>query len=625
MKNWKGFFAVYTAAVLFLSLGGMAKAASLSYNSIAEEDDVWIEIADFKELRRIMNSSIRPQTRHIRLTGDITVTGGEDDIYYIISTEYAPIYIDTGEYTIYVEGCLEVLGNASIFGKGGDEGLLHIRKGGYADIQGASLKAKEGYAIWQEDGAFFCASDFDESTSAFSAYSCEGECRYPDKPVVWQSYEESEEEVPYRIVLPEAAFTQEMLPTELFCSWCEQGNRREGKLPVYWETEEETGESLGERKRTLVKGNFGTEYDAARLPECMLIFQNKNAAAIIKGELTIYAKDLFILELDFVLDNYEEDSGRFYMIFSEDGEVWRQSVRGEYGQRNGITYYYEEFEDGSHPPVYFCVCVEKDGRFFYSDMVMIAEDDTLVIGDIQGGRGGGTPVLPGLGKTEPEDVIGTENGAENGTGSKEENGTENGAGSKEENGAENDAGNKEENGSENDAGNKEENNEESREEDSALEYPRMETLAPDMKEGETVHRGEEQNTVTEGEEILSGKSVGASAGDLGMPKTEDKAKEGDETESNTWAQADAGAIQAVDSWKKEGENRCLLTGASGEKKENSKADTGKEEAAAENGGTFAEQMDRERKRQVFMGFGSVGIIMAAVFAGNAFFRRRSRQ
>ena len=37
------------------------------------------------------------------------------------------------------------------------------------------------------------------------------------------------------------------------------------------------------------------------------------------------------------------------------------------------------------------------------------------------------------------------------------------------------------------------------------------------------------------------------------------------------------------------------------------------------------QDSMERKRQIFMGFCSVGIILAAVFAGNAFFRSRGRK
>ena len=92
-------------------------ALSVSYNSISAEAADWIEIADFKELRRIINSSIRPQTRHVRLTSDITITGTDADTYYIISPPTAPIYIDTGEYTIYVEGQLVVMGSVSVFGK----------------------------------------------------------------------------------------------------------------------------------------------------------------------------------------------------------------------------------------------------------------------------------------------------------------------------------------------------------------------------------------------------------------------------------------------------------------------------------------------------------------------------
>lgn len=77
-----------------------------------------------------------------------------------------------------------VMGSVSVFGKGGDGGLIHINKGGYASFEGGSLRADQGYALWQEDGAFFTASDLDDKSYAFVPYSCEGECRYPDKPVV---------------------------------------------------------------------------------------------------------------------------------------------------------------------------------------------------------------------------------------------------------------------------------------------------------------------------------------------------------------------------------------------------------------------------------------------------------
>jgi len=519
----------------------MAEASSVSYNSILTEEAGWIEIADFKELRSIMNGSIRPQTRHIRLTADITVSGGKDDIYYIISPEYAPIYIDTGEYTIYVESQLQILGNALIFGKGGEEGLVHIRKGGYADIQGASLRAEEGYAVWQEDGAYFSASDWNESTSYPASYSCEGECRYPDKPVVWDSYEESSEEIPYRIVPAETAFTQEMLPEALYCIWCENGKRCEGKLPVFWETED-THTSLQERKRILLKGNFGMDRDAARRPECMLVFQNRNGAVIIKGELTAYTEDFFVMSLDFVLDNYEEENDSFYVICSRDGKEWQRSEQGNYSLQNGIAYYDETFEDGRQPPVYYCVCVEKKDRLYYSDTVMISEDNTLVIADIQGGRGGGTPVLTGTGKLEPE------------------------------------------------------------------------------QEKETVLQvGEPENGILDYTEEQNEQTGGKEAGPEGMEAFPAE-RPGTYTE-----EADFG---------KTGSETDMEAGEETEKVTDQGSEKGLEKGTAPRPAELPEdirpgesfgQDSMERKRQIFMGFCSVGIILAAVFAGNAFFRSRGRK
>lgn len=569
MKNWKGFFFFYTAVVLLFCCK-TAEASSVSYNSILTEEADWIEIADFEELRSIMNGSIRPQTRYIRLTADITVTGEKDDIYYIISPEYAPIYIDTGEYTIYVEGRMQILGNALIFGKGGQEGIVHIRKGGYADIQGASLRAEEGYAIWQEDGAYFSASDFNESTAHPSAYYCEGKCRYPDKPVVWDSYEESSEEIPYRIVPAETPFTQEILPEELFCVWCENGKRCEGKLPVVWEVVEDTYTSLQERERTILQGNFGTGLDAARPPECMLVFQNKNGAVIIKGELTVYAEDYFIMSFDFVLDNYEEENDSFYVICSQDGKVWQRSEQGEYSLQNGIASYSETFEEGRQPPVYFCVCVEKEDRLYYSDIMMISEDNTLVIADIQGGRGGGTPVLTGTGKAEagPEIVGAAENSA-----------TEE---------AQTEAPAQEMEGEREDAAHSTEEQETEKETETEKE-----------SEKETVAQGKEPESGildhTEEQNAQLGKKEGEPEGTEELP-----------------ADSTGTFSEEADLWK---------TG--------SEADKGAESRSAERtedsrSGDSFEQDDMERKRQIFIGFCSVGIILASVFAGNAFFCSRRR-
>ena len=579
MKNWKGFFFVYTAIITLLFCSKIAEASSVSYNSILTEEADWIEIADFKELRSIMNGSIRPQTRHIRLTADITVSGGKDDIYYIISPEYAPIYIDTGEYTIYVEGQLQILGNALIFGKGGEEGLVHIRKGGYADIQGASLRAEEGYAVWQEDGAYFSASDWNESTSYPASYSCEGECRYPDKPVVWDSYEESSEEIPYRIVPAETAFTQEMLPEALFCVWCENGKRCEGKLPVFWETEENTHTSLQERKRTLLKGNFGMDRDAARRPECMLVFQNKNGAVIIKGELTAYTEDFFVMSLDFILDNYEEENDSFYVICSGDGKEWQRSEQGNYSLQNGIAYYDETFEDGRQPPVYFCVCVEKKDRLYYSDTVMISEDNTLVIADIQGGRGGGTPVLTGTGKLEPEQEV--VSAAEN---SASEDVQTDAPAQKKEEGWEESA-------------------------YSSAEQEKETVLQVGEPENGILDYTEEQNEQTGGKEA---DPEGTEAFPAEKPKTYTEEADFEKTGSET----DMEAAEETEKVTDQGSEKGLEKGTAPRP-----AELPEDIRPGESFG----QDSMERKRQIFMGFCSVGIILAAVFAGNAFFRSRGRK
>lgn len=521
-------------------------ALSVSYNSISAEAADWIEIADFKELRRIINSSIRPQTRHVRLTSDITITGTDADTYYIISPPAAPIYIDTGEYTIYVEGQLVVMGSVSVFGKGGDGGLIHINKGGYATFEGGSLRADQGYALWQEDGAFFTASDLDDKSYAFVPYSCEGECRYPDKPVVWDSYEKDREETAYRIIPTEIAFDPEVLPAEFYSTWCDKGKKYKGKLPVFWEVDENTQASLKERKRTLINGNYGPDYDMGRRPECMALFQNKNAAVIINGMLTVYSPSQSVMEIRFALENPKEEDGSFYVEFSRDGKQWQRSEQGKYRLKNGITFFYENYED-RNPAVYYCVCVQKDGRNYYSDIVMISEDNTLVIGDIHGGRGGGTPILSGMQETDK--VSGNKEGEGNTVGIS----------------------------------------------------PETETPYSD-EEGETEQteaaaeksKTEEEKTDPYRKEVFSYGEGKEDSGNASFAADEEKREETQEYNASGQSQENFSPTQ--ESSEETAESIAAIT----------EEDTG----AAE-----------ERRKQIFMGFGSVGIILAAVFCGNALVRK----
>ncbi len=124
----------------------------------------------------------------------------------------------------------------------------------------------------------------------------------------------------------------------------------------------------------MLKGNFGMDRDAARRPECMLVFQNKNGI-YRRREADGIAKEDFLCQGLVSVIIHEEENDSFYVICSGDGKEWQRSEQGNYSLQNGIAYYDETFEDGRQPPVYYCVCVEKKDRLYYSDTVMISEDN----------------------------------------------------------------------------------------------------------------------------------------------------------------------------------------------------------------------------------------------------------
>ena len=174
---------------------------------------------------------------------------------------------------------------------------------------------------------------------------------------------------------------------------------------------------------------------------------------------------------------------------------------------------------------------------------MISEDNTLVIGDIHGGRGGGTPILSGMQETDK--VSGNKDGEGNTVGIS----------------------------------------------------PETETLYSD-EEGETEQteaaaeksKTEEEKTDPYWKEVFSYGEGKAESGNASFAADEEKREETQEYNTSGQSQENFSAPQ--ESSEETAESIAAIT----------EEDTG----AAE-----------ERRKQIFMGFGSVGIILAAVFCGNA--------
>lgn len=359
------YFLLCTASTVF--------ANDIPVQSSASYVDVWT----FEELVEQLEESQRDVKVYIRIQNDICIPAGESYVSYPDRC----YVIDLGPHTIYVEGSIQIQSGMELVGRGGDQGLIHAEKGGEVQVHNALLKAEEGYAVWQDEGAVLGYTPLPDST---------GMAHYAEKAVA----------VPYSFISPKVAMPvvvvhdgqklEDILPKTDCVRLYQNGMEQiEEYIPVIWDTRLEQN-SLDARKRTLITGIY-PDAEAVIPPTCLVVFQNSCPAVFLDcWGMESYGKLLTKVKVELAEPEYD---CRFE--WSQDGENWlsadaRKAVVSEDGRLAFIVSCPQE-EEPSYPYYLTAVVDYPDGSSRYSEILMIAGANGQC--DSGGNRGGGTDIV----------------------------------------------------------------------------------------------------------------------------------------------------------------------------------------------------------------------------------------
>lgn len=403
---------VILAVLLLFLIQPLCLATELSEDTtiFSEETEVSTDTAgSFAELTAWLDSH-KKVGGTLQLENDIVI---EADQFYSFSgwVGYPTSYIETGEYSIYVSGMLELYPYISIRGVGGENGVIHVEQGGLL-MSGVPIIATEGCAIYQEEGAFL----------DISAEYVEGDIHFAEKPVAWPASDVAEyygnfKDTPIVVLPADEEITEASFPKTTPAYICVNGGYYYvmKDTPVIWDLEQ-YAESLEKRQRVLVTGEFPEEISAKATPALLVTFLAEDSATFLQCAAS-RSKDgekLFIqlvVELDAPTLNYQ-----YYQLeYSADNENW-YPIGDNPEQDDCILNYNLVFSSEEEQPRYFSMSV-TDSTWVtrYSDTIELNADGKIqaYIGggrngeispgdteeDIGGGRDGET--LPG----DPEDDV----------------------------------------------------------------------------------------------------------------------------------------------------------------------------------------------------------------------------
>lgn len=347
-----------------------------------------VTVSSFQELSQWLDSHMEVGGR-AQLANDITLEKGA--YYKYADWWYSPqIYIETGEYTIHVEGKLEIYaGKAHFSGKGGEQGVFHLAESGYL-LLSASVEATGGYALYQEEGSLL---DFDSSL-------VQGEIHYTEKPVAWSEYDSAVHfgragNIPALVYPFDGDFDSAMLPdSSPAVLYGEGGSDYNVKgIKTLWHTDQ-FQEQLEANERFVLTGEFTEDVVARGEPAYLVTFLPKDSATFQQCGAQ-KKPDKLILELYVLLD---DPSLEYRLETSKDNEKWEEDGEGIWEEiSHNVMLYMGNFPDtGEEMPRYFSVgVVGKDGITRYSDTIELTGNDKLGNWDNGGGRNGET--LPGVG------------------------------------------------------------------------------------------------------------------------------------------------------------------------------------------------------------------------------------
>lgn len=344
-----------------------------------------------------------------QLTNDIFLKADESYKYDGSWLGDPTLNIDVGEFTIYVSGHLELCPDLNFFGRGGENGIFHVKQGGFLDLfsnEGTSVQnsyvtvtAETGYAIYQENGAFF----------GHYTDKIIGGIRYAERPVAWpfsavSEYYGKAEYFPVVTLPLKGEITKEDLPKTVTSYVCEDGDHIDKKreLSVEWDFLE-FQEAFAARERFVMTGKYTEDVDAMTAPACLVTFMREDSAVFLQCSANkIEEEQKLQFEMHIKLDN----PSMFHSLnWSSDGQNWQRATEESIEDNNAysddyVFWWSEESTDVTKYdggffmpdlPTYFSITVKDDkGNETYSDTVYLKGTDKVAGWDDGGGRNGET-------------------------------------------------------------------------------------------------------------------------------------------------------------------------------------------------------------------------------------------
>lgn len=329
----------------------------------------------------------------VQLGCDITL--GESQSWKHIGWYGDPVMkVDTGAYSIRIQGTAELFPHLEFTGDGGDTGVLHVERGGLLECQ-TSVTARDGIAIYQEEGALLDIN--------WDVIDPEEEIHLAQKPVIWPANHLSQTYGNVKqpsVVLPYDAPADPSLLPDTFPGWVYQNGTTDYELheiPVEWDLQEYQA-GVEEQKRFWLEGRFSEEVETYReWPKLLVTFLNPDSATFLHCTAQKTPEKLK-LTIRYLLDNPDAEH---YLECSYDGETWETVA--EDSEHCQVIPFSQEDELGLYViwhhmeklPRYFSFAViGEDGRTRYSDTIEVSDDNQILGSDIGGGRNGETSPLP---------------------------------------------------------------------------------------------------------------------------------------------------------------------------------------------------------------------------------------
>lgn len=372
----------YTTLVLIIYLSLFAFPIISHASAPSEQEERWEQVAGFYELVEKLEA-MKTTGGNIQLTEDIVVGADVDYTFSVPQLMNTPIKLDTGDYSIIVQGKLALTPGIEIFGTGGEKGLFLVQDGGWLELYSISIKAASGIAIAQAPRSVLCYGMLFEGMPEFV---CEGEIVGVGAVAVpWSATNPNSLQYIY---VRDGQRAEDLLPGTDDGTLYENGKMNQNhNLDVAWDIDF-FKEKFAARENCMATGRyaFATAYAT---PVCAVVFQNGRAVTVLGGWGTggTDGRELSA-RIQVALEKPQEV---LRIDWSADGENWKECEVDMLEEQDGRQCYALYPPEGVGYPFYISAVVIENGEERCSNTLVLRAPNT--VGDMGGNRGGGTDVV----------------------------------------------------------------------------------------------------------------------------------------------------------------------------------------------------------------------------------------